>query len=185
MTAALAAEVDKLDLPAEPGVSSRAVRSVLRMMAKIANDSGEFRYGLRGSKLAMLTDYSLSVVRRAQRYLVEHGYLERVAIGGGRASTKWRILVDKLAPPLASRHSSDPAATQQTARRDTTQEHRPWLSQRMNREMPASNSPTPPSVAELRATPVCDHGGNASRLPDGRPKCPLCRRGTPVGEAAG
>jgi hypothetical protein len=185
VTAALASCVDRLELPAEPGISPRAVRSVLRMMAKIANDSGEFRYGLRGSKLATLTDYSLSVVRRAQRYLVEHGYLERVAVGGGRASTRWRILVDKLAPHFASRHSSSPAETQQTMRRDTTQEHRPWLSQGMNRQTPASNSPTPPSVAELRATPVCDHGSNASRLPDGRPRCPLCRRGTPGGDAAG
>ncbi len=60
--------------------------------AKIVADSGEFRYGLRGSKLAALTDYSLSVIRRAQRYLVEHGYLERVEVGGGRASTRWRLL---------------------------------------------------------------------------------------------
>jgi hypothetical protein len=68
MTAALASYVDDLALPAEPGVSTRAVRAVLRMMAKISNGAGEFRYGLCGSKLAALTDYSLSVIRRAQRY---------------------------------------------------------------------------------------------------------------------
>ncbi|MGE5761938.1 MAG: hypothetical protein ACM37V_16425, partial [Gemmatimonadota bacterium] len=98
MTAALAAHVDRLDLPAEPGVSPRAVRAMLRIMARIANDAGEFRYGLRGSKLAALTDYSLSVIRRAQRYLVQHGYLERVKIGGGRASTRWHIPIHKLRP---------------------------------------------------------------------------------------
>src|SRR3712207_7914956 len=42
------------------------------------------------------SDYSLSVVRRAQRYLVDHGYLERVVVGGGRSSTRWRIVVHKL-----------------------------------------------------------------------------------------
>src|SRR5512135_3866938 len=92
MTATLASYVDTVDLPAEPGVSTRAVRAVLRMMAKIANDAGQFRYGLRGSKLALLTEYSLSVIRRAQRYLVDPGYLEPVKVGGGRASTRWRIL---------------------------------------------------------------------------------------------
>jgi hypothetical protein len=181
VTATLASCVDRLELPAEPGVSPRAVRTVFRMMAKIAQDSGEFRYGLRGSKLATLTDYSLSVVRRAQRYLVEHGYLERVAVGGGRASTRWRILVEKLAPQLASRHTSSAVETRQPERRDTAQEHRPWFSRKMDQPTPApATSPTPPSVAELRAAAVCDHGGDAGRLPDGRPKCPLCRRGMPV-----
>jgi hypothetical protein len=106
MTAALASCVDTLDLPAEPGISPRAVRAVLRMMAKIASDTGQFRYGLRGSKLASLTEYSLSVVRRAQRYLVEHGFVERVQVGGGRASTRWRILIHKLRPDVDSGHST-------------------------------------------------------------------------------
>jgi hypothetical protein len=179
VTAALASHVDRLDLPAEPGISPRAVRSVLRMMAKIAQDSGEFRYGLRGSKLATLTDYSLSVVRRAQRYLVEHGYLERVVVGGGRSSTRWRIVVDKLAPQLASRHNSSAVETHQNGRGDTAQEHRPWFSRRMDRSAPAPNAVTPPSMAELRLTSLCDHGGDARRLADGRPKCPLCRRAAP------
>lgn len=40
---------------------------------------------------AALADLSLSTVRRAQRYLVGHGYLEKGAVGGGRASTRWKI----------------------------------------------------------------------------------------------
>src|SRR5512144_2864916 len=98
VTAALASFVDDLDLPAVPGVSTRAVRAVLRLMAKIASDAGQFRYGLRGSKLAALTEYSLSVIRRAQSCLVEHGFLERVRVGSGRASTRWRICVHRLRP---------------------------------------------------------------------------------------
>jgi hypothetical protein len=179
VTAALAGHVDRIDLPPEPGVSCRAVRSVFRMMAKIAQDSGEFRYGLRGSKLATLTDYSLSVVRRAQRYLVEHGYLERVVVGGGRSSTRWRIVVANLAPQLASRHNSSAVETRQAERDDTAQERRPWFSRRMDRPAPAPKSVTPPSMGELRTAPLCNHGGDARRLPDGRPKCPLCRRGAP------
>ncbi len=179
MTAALASCVDRLELPAEPGISSRAVRAVFRMMAKIAQDSGEFRYGLRGSKLATLCDYSLSVVRRAQRYLVDHGYIERVVVGGGRSSTRWRIVVDKLAPPLASRHNSSPAAAHHTERPGTAQERRPWFFRKMDPPAPTPKSITPPSMAELRSASVCDHGGDGGRLPDGRSKCPLCRRDAP------
>jgi hypothetical protein len=180
VTAALAGYVDKLDLPAEPGISPRAVRTVFRMMAKMAQDSGEFRYGLRGSKLADLTDYSLSVIRRAQRYLVDHGYLERVTVGGGRSSTRWRVVVERLVPPPASRHNSSAVKTQQTERRDTAQDRRPWFFRKMDRPAPTPERPTLPALAQLRSAPVCDHGGDAGRLPDGRPKCPLCRRGTPV-----
>jgi hypothetical protein len=179
VTAALAGHVDRLDLPPEPGVSPRAVRSVFRMMAKIAQDSGEFRYGLRGSKLATLCDYSLSVVRRAQRYLVDHGYLERVVVGGGRSSTRWRIVVHKLVPQLASRHNSTAVETHQSGRGDTAQERRPWFSHRMDRPAPAPKSVTPPSMAELRSAPLCRHGSDGGLLPDGQLKCPLCRRGAP------
>src|SRR5512134_1001250 len=125
MTATLASYVDDLNLPAEPGVSTRAVRAVLRMMAKIADGAGQFRYGLRGSKLAILTEYSLSVVRRAQRYLVEHGFVERVQVGGGRASTRWRILIHKLRPDLAPGRSSSAGETQQPDPPDTAQERTP------------------------------------------------------------
>jgi hypothetical protein len=180
VTAALASCVDRLDLPPEPGVSPRAVRSVFRMMAKIAQDSGEFRYGLRGSKLATLTEYSLSVVRRAQCYLVDHGYIERVVVGGGRSSTRWRIVVDKLGPQVASRHNSSAAETRQTGRPDTAQGYRPWFFQKIDWPAPAlSTSVTPPSMAELRSASLCRHGGDSGLLPDAQPKCPLCRRGAP------
>src|SRR5512144_793486 len=125
MTAALASSVDTLDLPDADGVSTRAVRAVLRIMAKIANDAGQFRYGLRGSKLATLTEYSLSVVRRAQRYLVEHGFVERVQVGGGRCSTRWRILIHKLVPNAGAGHGSGAGETQQPDPPDTSQERSP------------------------------------------------------------
>lgn len=181
MTAALAGYVDTLALPTEPGVSPRAVRSVLKMMAKIANDEGAFRYGLRGSKVATLTDYSLSVVRRAQRYLVAHGYLERVQVGGGRASTRWRIVVHKLTVKPDSRHASDAVTTRQPARRDTAQRHKPWLSTRMNLAGPSRKLHPRVSAAEVRDAPVCEHGGDAGALPNGQLKCPICRRNGPCG----
>src|SRR5512135_3098113 len=96
MSTALVTAVNDLDLPPEPGVSPRAARTVLRVYCKIAQQDGSFRYGLRGSKVAALAEYSLATVRRVQRYLVEHGYLEKVKVGGGRASTRWRIVLDKL-----------------------------------------------------------------------------------------
>src|SRR5512135_2075406 len=177
VTAALAAHVDRLDLPAEPGVSPRAVRAMLRIMARIANDAGEFRYGLRGSKLAALTDYSLSVIRRAQRYLVEHGYLERVKSGGGRASTRWRIPIHKLRPDHEQRPSSDAAPTHQPDRDDTAQSHTPWSFLRRNH--PANSrrpSPAPPPPTS-QTLPVCkEHGSSAGLLPTGLPRCPSCRQ---------
>ncbi len=180
MTATLARYVDGLDLPAEPGISARALRSVLRMMAKIAQDSGEFRYGIGGSKLARLCDYSLSVVRRAQRYLVDHGYLERVTVGGGRSSTRWRIVVDKLTSLIASGHTSGPTETHQTERGDTALERNKWFFPKIDRHVSVPvTSPTPPSLAELRSAPLCDHGDAGGQLTDGRPKCPLCRQGAP------
>lgn len=108
MTAALATAVDHLDLPAEPGITTRAV---LRRMASLAKDDGTMRYGLRGSRLAELTSYSLATVRRAQRYLVGHGLVERVKVGGGRYSTHWRVVVEKVRPG----HTSEATATPQPA----------------------------------------------------------------------
>lgn len=175
MTAALANNVDRLDLPDAPGISGRAVRCVFRMMAKIANDAGDFRYGLRGSKLATLTDYSLSVVRRAQRYLVEHGYIERVEVGGGRASTRWRILVDKIVSTLTPGHSSRPPAIQQPELRDTAQTHTPKSFQEMNPGTPAQRRNANARLRELLDVAVCEHGGLAGLLPDGRHRCPQCR----------
>src|SRR5512135_1633759 len=155
MTAALASSVDTLDLPETDGVSTRAVRAILRMMAKIANEAGEFRYGLRGSKLAAVTDYSLSVIRRAQRYLVEHGYLERVKVGGGRASTRWRIPIHKLRPDHGSGHSSHTAPTHQPHRADTAQNHTPWSFLRRNHPANSRRSSPAPPPPTSPAPPVC------------------------------
>ena len=176
MTVALANNVDRLDLPDTPGISGRAVRSVLRMMAKIANDAGDFRYGIRGSKLATLTEYSLSVVRRAQRYLVEHGYIERVEVGGGRASTRWRILVDKIVSTLSSGHSSQPVEAQQPAHPDTGQGRIPKSFQEMYPETPAQRRTASTQLREILSAPLCEHGGLAGLLPGGTHRCAQCRR---------
>lgn len=175
MTAALAGFVDTLELPTERGVSPRAVRTVLKTMAKIANDEGDFRYGLRGSKLATLTDYSLSVVRRAQRYLVDHGYVERVAVGGGRTSTKWRIVVHKLTGRPDSRPNSSATETQLPARRDTAQDRRPRWFPGISGRRPHSKTNHPPRLDEMLNAPVCQHHAPAGLLPNGQPRCPMCR----------
>src|SRR5512144_401252 len=177
MTATLASSVDTLDLPHAEGVSTRAVRAVLRMMAKIANEAGQFRYGIRGSKLATLTEYSLSVIRRAQRYLVEHGFLERVTVGGGRASTRWRIVVHKLRSDPQTRHSSADSPAQQPEPQDTAQEHTPKLFHRMYRGSAEERSSSPPPRPEgAPGSPQCVHGDDPGRLRSGLPRCPLCRR---------
>ncbi len=121
MSTALVTAVNDLELPPEPGISPRAARSVLRVYAKIAQADGSFRYGLRGSKIASLADYSLATLRRVQRYLVAHGFLEKTQVGGGRASTRWKIVLEKL----GIRHASGPAVTPQPSRHDTAQEREP------------------------------------------------------------
>src|SRR5512135_2078268 len=121
MSTALVTAVNDVELPGEPGVSPRAVRAVLRVYCRIAQHDGTFRYGLRGSKIAALAEYSLATVRRVQRYLVEHGYLEKVKVGGGRASTRWRIVLEKL----GLRHGTRPPLTPQPSLPDTAQEHTP------------------------------------------------------------
>lgn len=183
MTAALAHQVAALDLPPEPGISPRAVRAVFQMMAKIAANSGEFKYGIRGSKLADLTGYSLSVVRRAQRYLVDHGHLERVQVGGGRASTKWRIPVEKLGANRGSRHSSDSTPAHQPDQQDTAQDRRPksffWMNPAGDRVEPGSKtqqSKPPASVLSILNPAVCEHGGLAGTTSGGLPRCASCRR---------
>jgi hypothetical protein len=178
MTAALASYVDTLELPAEPGVSARAVRAVLRMMARIADSAGQFRYGLRGSKLATLTEYSLSVVRRAQRYLVEHGFVERVQVGGGRASTRWRILIHRLRPNVGSRHGTQDSKTQQPSSPDTGQEHHQILFQEMHQVSVGERSTAPSSLSPSTSPTTCEHGDRSGQLASGLPRCPLCRRNT-------
>lgn len=56
-----------------------------------------------------------------QRYLVGHGFLEKTQVGGGWASTRWRIILDKL----GMRHTSRPAVTPQPDHADTGQEREP------------------------------------------------------------
>ena len=205
MTTALMSAVNHLDnLPVQPGVSPRAVRGVLRVYCKIAQHDGSFRYGLRGSKIAALAEYSLATVRRVQRYLVEHGYLEKVQVGGGRASTRWRIVIEKL----GIRHGTCPPLTPQPSPPDTAQEHTPkrvsWMFSGWSRrghpppgrsrpeadtfrrpgqpwppplpEQPAKHSrwTGPPSTGAL-VSDVCEHGSRAGRMRSGLPWCPDCR----------
>jgi len=158
MTVALASAVNDVDLPAEPGVSRHAVRTVLRIYARIAQHDGGFRFGLRGSRLAELADLSLSTIRRVQRYLVGHGFLEKVQVGGGRASTRWRVVLEKL----GLRHGSRPGVTPQPGHRDTAQGREPKRLSRMlpgwHRDRdhdlgrrPSPWEPTAPSAGPSRA----------------------------------
>ena len=156
---------DVAPLPRVPGISTRAMRSALRMMCRIAQNDGTMRYGLRASKLAKLCEYSVATIHRAERALVEHGLVERVAVGGGRSSTRWRILVDKLTQLV-------PAPREPTAEHtDTESKNRPprlsrWRSRRQHSTLVES---------------ICsEHGGDGGTLADGTPRCPQCRgrRGT-------
>jgi hypothetical protein len=155
----LASLADAAPLPRCPGVSSRAMRAALRMMCRIAQNDGTMRYGLRASKLADLCEYSVATIHRAERYLVEHGYIERVRKGGGRISTHWRIVVDKLAP-------ADAQPPERVNAPEKPQRRRPhW---------PRPRSSRSPSTA---ITTICaDHGGDGGTLRDGTPRCPQCRR---------
>ena len=119
------------------------------------------RYGLRASKLATLCEYSVATIHRAERYLVEHGYIERVRVGGGRSSTRWRVLVEKLAeaaPNTATQSSSDTPPAPKTPRPSRW----PWTK--------------PRHPASTIVTSICDeHGGDGGTLADGTPRCPQCR----------
>lgn len=164
-----------VDMPAEPGLSPRAIRTVFRTYCRLADASGHFKYGIRGSKLAELTEYSLATVRRAQRYLVEHGFLERLVVGGGRKSTRWRIVLERLgfsaepeAESPAAGHSSTDEPTQEPRRPDTPQRPR---RKTFTRLLGGRTGMSPAPVA------VCaDHGSEGGLLSDGRPRCPMCRR---------
>ena len=163
----LATLADAAPLPRCPGVSTRALRSALRMMCRIAQNDGTMRYGLRASKLAILCEYSMATIHRAERVLVEHGYIERVRLGGGRVSTHWRIVVDKLAPP--AEHLPEPSKQRATSPLGPPRPHRwPWTNMRR---------PTSTVVTSICA----EHGGDGGTLADGTPRCPQCRsrRGPP------
>jgi hypothetical protein len=166
----LASLADAAPLPECPGVSTRALRSALRMMCRIAQNDGSMRYGLRASKLAQLCEYSVATIHRAERYLIEHGYIERVRKGGGRLSTRWRIVVDKLAPPDAKLPET-PQPPERVNAPEKPQRRRPhW-------PRPSFSRPTSTAV-----TTICpEHGGDGGTLPNGAPRCPQCRqrRGPP------
>jgi hypothetical protein len=149
-------------------------------MARLATDDGEFRYGMRQSKVAALAEYSAATIKRAQRFLVEHGFLERVATGGGRRSTHWRIRVDRLGPtppPEPPRTSSQPAKSQQPSPDEPAQRHTRIFYRIYSAVAPAAATPTGAVV-----TDVCEHGHRAGLMPSkGLPWCPVCRRTRPAG----
>jgi hypothetical protein len=161
----LASLADAAPLPRCPGVSNRAMRSALRMMCRIAQNDGTMRYGLRASKLAQLCEYSVATIHRAERYLIEHGYIERVRQGGGRLSTRWRIVVDKLAPPGTKPPEPSPRPERVNASDKAQPRRARWFGPR----------PNPPSSTAV--TTICpEHGGDGRLLSDGRPRCPQCRQ---------
>jgi len=157
VSAYLASLADVAPLPQCSGVSTRALRSALRMMCRIAQNDGTMRYGLRASKLAKLCEYSVATIHRAERYLVEHGYIERVRVGGGRSSTRWRVIVDKLreaAPAPAEEPPPSPDTSEQPAPRPR---RRPWFSHQSTSTAVASICP--------------EHGGDGGTLKNGMPRC--------------
>jgi len=166
----LASLADAAPLPRCPGVSSRAMRSALRMMCRIAQNDGTMRYGFRASKLASLCEYSVATIQRARRYLVELGYIERVRVGGGRVSTHWRVVVDKLGP--ADARPPEPAESPERVN-GPEEPQRKWPRWSRPREV----RPSSPAV-----TTICpEHGGDGGTLSNGTPRCPQCRqhRGPP------
>jgi hypothetical protein len=175
MTVALMTLVNNVDLSPTPGISVRACRAVLRCMARLASDDGEFRYGMRQSKVAVLAEYSAATIKRAQRFLVEHGFLERVATGGGRRSTRWRIRLDRLRPtppPEPPRASSRPPVSQQPTPDEPAQSHAQIFTRNYSPGAPAAVTATHAVVTDL-----CEHGHPAGLMPSkALPWCPVCRR---------
>ena len=141
--------------------------AALRMMCRIAQNDGTMRYGLRASKLAALCEYSVATIHRAERYLVEHGFVERVQVGGGRASTRWR-----------SSSTSSPSSHPSRKRYRTRRTHRaiPLLQRRGLRAHHAGRGSSREVMPSTIVTTICDaHGGDGGTLPDGTPRCPQCR----------
>lgn len=167
VTAYLATLADATPLPRCPNVSTRAMRAALRMMCRIAQSDGSMRYGLRASKLASLCEYSVATIHRAERYLVEHGYVERTQVGGGRAATRWRVVVEKLAHFATPSNPS--SATSQPSNADEPRSRWPWPNSWRDRSPAAPSSPLVTSICS-------EHGGDGGTLADGSPRCPQCRR---------
>ena len=134
------------------------------MMCRIAQNDGTMRYGLRAtSSRAMRIQRGHHPPGR--RRLVEHGYIERVRIGGGRLSTHWRIVVDKLAPADA-KPPEPPQPPERVNAPEKPQRRRPhW-------PRPSFSRPSSPAVTTICA----EHGGDGGTLSDGTPRCPQCRR---------
>ncbi len=159
----LATLADAAPLPRCPGVSTRALRASLRMMCRIAQSDGTMRYGLRASKLAKLCEYSMAALHRAERSLVEHGFVERVQVGGGRSSTRWRVAVDKLAQFAPKTPEHTPTAQPPEPAKAPRSPRWPWAK--------------PKAPVSTIVTTVCsEHGGDGGQLHDGTPRCPQCRR---------
>jgi hypothetical protein len=176
MSAALRTAAETALLPTVPGCSARAMRVVLCRTAQLAQQDGSLRYGLRVSKLATLVLYSPATVKRAQAALVEAGFLERVKVGGGRASTRWRVLtaalgirppensrpVDNRPPGPNSRAGTSPGPSRLPVRREPGLERPTGSSPRMHDgELPLNKQAEP-----------CKHGE-----PRGHTYCAFCRRG--------
>lgn len=180
MTAVLANAVDQIKFPAAPGLSQRTLSEVLSRMAKIARTDGTFKHGLRASKIAAMTKYSLRTVRRAIQWLTENRYLEKLEIGGGRASTKFRILLDQIAEHLPKPdpgHASGDAVSRDQRPNGTglsghlvmPRMYKPWSRRDAGSRSVAPHFPPP--IEE-----VCEqHGSTAGILPSGLPRCPACR----------
>lgn len=175
MTWALAREADLAQFPTTAGISARAINGVLGAMAKIAQSDGTYRYGLRASKIAEITKYSLSTTRRILRVLHDIGVLVKERIGGGRASTKWRIDLDKLASYL-------PKKTRQPVRPDTPavlKKHglgpRAGMVSKMFSRPRRQTVAVPPPGTPREPLEVCEHGGDAGTWPGGIYKDPFCR----------
>jgi hypothetical protein len=174
MSAALRTAAETAALPTVPGCSDRVLRVVLCRIAQLAQQDGCLRYGLRVSKLATLVLYSPATVKRAQAALVAAGFLERVRVGGGRASTLWRLRVEALGirtaetsrpvdnrPPGPSpRAGTSPGLSRQAVHPEPGQERPTRSSSRMNGSE---------LLLTKQATP-CKHGE-----PPGPVYCAFCR----------
>ena len=180
VSTALRTAAEAAPLPPVSGCSERALRVVLCRIAQLAQQDGSLRYGLRVSKLSTLVLYSPATVKRAQAGLVDAGFLERVRVGGGRVSTRWRLRLEALglrspepSRPVDNRPSgpapragTSPGMGRQTARREPGQGHPQGSFSGMIDRSPFHDP----------QTKDCTHGAN------GPTYCAFCRRGTEPAE---
>jgi hypothetical protein len=102
-----------------------------------------------------------------------------VQVGGGRASTRWRILIHKLRPDVDSGHSTRDNPAQQQGAPDTALEHRTRFFQKIDQVVAGQRArSTPPPRPDTGTQDACEHGEAAGRLSSGLPRCPLCRSQT-------